>query len=204
MQIVCADMEGVFTPEIWINVAERTGIDELRLTTRDISDYDELMQRRLRILDANGLTLGDITAVIAGMAPLPGAAAFLNGLRARVPVIIVSDTFEQFAGPLLAQLGYPTLFCHSLIVDGRGRISGYRLRQTEAKRRTVEALKSLNYSVIAFGDSYNDVGMLQAADHGILFKPPANVIEEFPAFPVTDTYGALTTEINRALDAPAA
>jgi phosphoserine/homoserine phosphotransferase len=191
MYIVCSDMEGVFTPEIWINVAERTGVEELRLTTRDIADYDVLMRHRLSILDEHGITLNDITDVIDTMAPLEGAVAFLDWLRDRVELIVVSDTYTQFAAPLIRKLGRPTLFCHTLSVNGDGRITGYNLRQSDAKRHTVEALKSLNYKVIGMGDSYNDVNMLKAADHGILFRPPRNVIAEFPQFPVTTDYDDL-------------
>ena len=199
MHIVCSDLEGVFTPEIWINVAERTGIAELRLTTRDIADYDELMRRRLAILDAHGLKLKDITDVIETMAPLDGAVDFLNWLRDQVAVLIVSDTFDQFAAPLMRKLGRPTLFCHTLSIDAAGRIAGYNLRQADAKRRTVEALQSMNYQVIAMGDSYNDINMLKSAEHGILFRPPENVIDEFPQFPVTTDYAELKTIIEGIL-----
>ncbi|HDI61204.1 MAG TPA: bifunctional phosphoserine phosphatase/homoserine phosphotransferase ThrH [Desulfobacteraceae bacterium] len=191
MYIVCSDMEGVFTPEIWISVAERTGIEELRLTTRDIADYDVLMRRRLSILDEHRISLNDITDVIDTMEPLEGAVAFLDWLRDRVALIVVSDTYAQFAAPLIRKLGRPTLFCHTLSVNGDGRITGYNLRQSDAKRRTVEALRSLNYKVIGMGDSYNDVNMLKAAHHGILFRPPQNVIDEFPQFPVTTDYDEL-------------
>ncbi len=188
MKILCSDLEGVFVPEIWINVAEKTGIKELRLTTRDISDYDVLMQKRLSILAENKLKLSDITTVIATMEPLEGAVAFLDWLRARVPVIVVSDTFEQFAGPLMKKLGWPTLFCNTLEVDPDLTVTGYNLRQTDGKKKTTLALQQLNYEVIAMGDSYNDISMLQAADHGILFRPPENVVSEFPGLPVTKGY----------------
>jgi phosphoserine/homoserine phosphotransferase len=191
MYIVCSDLEGVFVPEIWINVAEKTGIDELRLTTRDISDYNVLMKKRLSILKKHRLKLKDITDVIATMSPLDGALDFLNWLRAKASVIVVSDTFTQFAGPLIAQLGWPTLFCNTLSVAPDGTVADYRLRQSDGKRKSVEALKSLNYKVIAMGDSYNDITMLKAADHGILFRPPANVVAEFPEFPVTTQYDEL-------------
>ena len=191
MYIVCSDLEGVFVPEIWINVAEKTGIEELRLTTRDISDYNVLMQKRLSILKKHRLKLKDITDVIATMSPLDGALDFLDWLRARASVIVVSDTFTQFAGPLIAQLGWPTLFCNTLSIAPDGMVADYRLRQIDGKRKSVEALKSLNYKVIAMGDSYNDITMLKAADHGILFRPPANVVDEFPEFPVTTEYGEL-------------
>lgn len=200
MDIICSDLEGVFVPEIWINVAERTGIDELRLTTRDISDYDVLMKRRLSILDANGLKLKDITDVIATMEPLPGAREFLDGLRARTQVIIVSDTYVEFTRPLMEKLGWPTLLCHSLTIDDSGAIAGYTLRQKDAKREVVKAFKSLNYRVVAMGDSYNDVTMLKEADKGILFRPPQNVIDEFPQFPVTKNYEELMEIFDRELE----
>jgi phosphoserine/homoserine phosphotransferase len=200
MDIICSDLEGVFVPEIWINVAERTGIDDLRLTTRDISDYDVLMKRRLSILDANGLKLTDITDVIATMEPLPGARKFLDGLRARTQVVIVSDTFVEFARPLMEKLGWPTLLCHSLIIDNNGAIAGYTLRQKDGKRKVVQAFKSLNYRVLAMGDSYNDVTMLKEADKGILFRPPQNVIDEFPQFPVTTNYGELQAVLDGELE----
>jgi phosphoserine/homoserine phosphotransferase len=191
MHIVCSDLEGVFVPEIWINVAERTGIAELRLTTRDISDYDVLMKRRLSILDANGLKLKDITDVIAAMDPLPGARAFLDWLRARTQVVIVSDTYVEFARPLMEKLGWPTLLCHSLTIDDSGAIAGYNLRQSDGKRKVAQAFKTLNYQVLAMGDSYNDVSMLKEAHQGILFCPPKNVVDEYPQFPVATTYDDL-------------
>ena len=189
--IACLDLEGVLVPEIWIQVAERTGIAELRRTTRDEPDYDRLMQGRLRILDQHGLKLADIQEVIGAMGPLEGAAQFLDWLRSRAQVIILSDTFYQFAAPLMRQLGYPCLFCHRLEVEAGGRISGYRLRLPDGKRRAVEALRSLAFRVVAAGDSYNDTAMLGAADAGILFRPPPNVIEEFPQYPVATTYAEL-------------
>lgn len=191
MNIICSDLEGVFIPEIWINVAIRTGIEELKLTTRDISDYDVLMKRRLEILDANNLKLKDIMDVISGVDPLEGAAEFVEWIRSNYQLIIVSDTFDQFAQPLMKKMGWPTIFCHTLIVDDSGRVTGYKLRQADAKRKTVNALRSLDYRVVAFGDSYNDIGMLQAADQGILFSPPDNVVAEYPEFPVTRDYDAL-------------
>ena len=199
MHIVCSDLEGVFVPEIWINVAERTGIKELRLTTRDISDYDVLMKRRLAILKENGLKIDDITDVIAGMEPLEGAREFLDWLRSITQLIVVSDTFVQFAGPLMKKLGWPTLFCHELIIGQDRSVAGYRLRQADSKRHAVIALKGLNYKVIAMGDSYNDTNMLQAADTGILFRPPENVIREFPQFPVVHDYQELRPLIEQAL-----
>lgn len=200
MDIICSDLEGVFVPEIWINVAERTGIDDLRLTTRDISDYDVLMKRRLSILDANGLKLKDITDVIATMEPLPGAREFLDGLRSRTQVIIVSDTYVEFARPLMEKLGWPTLLCHSLTIDDNGAIAAYTLRQKDGKRKVVQAFQSLNYRVVAMGDSYNDVTMLKEADKGILFRPPQNVIDEFPQFPVTTNYEALQAVLDVELE----
>jgi phosphoserine/homoserine phosphotransferase len=189
--IACLDLEGVLVPEIWINVAERTGIAALRRTTRDEPDYDKLMRARLAILEQHRLGLRDIQGVIETMAPLDGAAAFLDWLRRRTQVIILSDTFEQFAAPLMKKLGWPTLFCNSLEVDGAARVTGYRLRIPDGKRRAVEALRALNFRVVAAGDSYNDTTMLTAADAGILFRPPANVIADFPHFPVTTTYEEL-------------
>ena len=189
--IACLDLEGVLVPEIWINVAERTGIPALRRTTRDEPDYDKLMRGRLAILDEHKLGLPDIQAVIDTMAPLDGAEAFLEWLRERTQVIILSDTFAQFAAPLMRKLGFPTLFCHTLEVAQSGRITGYKLRIDDGKRRAVEALRALNFRVVAAGDSYNDTSMLGAADAGILFRPPANVIADFPQFPVTTTYAEL-------------
>ena len=189
--IACLDLEGVLIPEIWINVAERTGIDALRRTTRDEPDYDKLMQYRLGILDEHGISLGQIQEVIDGMGPLEGAAEFLDWLRARAQVIILSDTFYQFAQPLMRQLGYPCLFCHALEVNSEDRITGYALRIDDGKRRAVESLRALNFRVVASGDSYNDTTMLGVADAGILFRPPDNVIEEFPQYPVCRSYEEL-------------
>lgn len=187
------DLEGVFTPEIWIAVAETTGIPALRRTTRDEPDYDKLMRARLAILEQNGLTLRRIQEVIATLEPLPGACDFLDWIRAQTPVILLSDTFAEFAAPLIAKLGRPTLFCNSLEVDGRGMIVDYHLRIRDGKRAAVLALKQINYRVIAAGDSYNDTTMLAAADHGILFRPPVNVIADFPQFPVASEYADLKT-----------
>ncbi len=195
MYIVCSDLEGVFIPEIWINVAEKTGIAELRLTTRDISDYDVLMRKRLQLLREHHLKLSDIQDVIDTMNPLEGALEFLDWLRSVTQVIVVSDTFKEFAGPMMKKLGMPTLFCHSLTVDAGGMIASYDLRQPRAKEKTALALKSLNYQIIAMGDSYNDIAMLKAADRGLLFRPPDNVIREFPEFPVTHDYDSLKTLI---------
>ena len=186
--LACLDLEGVLLPEIWIAFAEKTGIEKLRLTTRDIPDYDELMRGRLNILDENNLKLADIEDVIHTLTPLDGAKEFLEWLKSEFQVIILSDTFYQFASPLMGKLDYPTLFCHELIIDAEGRIESYRLRQSDGKTKAVSALKGLNFQVIAAGDSYNDTGMLVEADAGILFCPPDNVIEEFPQFPVTRNY----------------
>ncbi len=192
MHIICSDLEGVLVPEVWIAVAEKTGIAELRLTTRDIADYDVLMRRRIEILQENRLKLQDIQQVISTMEPLEGALDFLNWIRSVTQIVIVSDTFMEFAVPLMRKLGWPTLFCHSLEVDDSGRVTGYRLRQENAKEKAIRALKSLNFQTIGMGDSYNDTAMLKAADHGILFRPPQNVIDEFPQFPVCGDYGQLT------------
>jgi phosphoserine / homoserine phosphotransferase len=199
MYIVCSDLEGVFVPEIWINVAEKTGIEELRLTTRDISDYDVLMKRRLKILDENQLKFDDIQAVIATMKPLDGAVDFLNWLRSRTQVIFVSDTFDQFARPLMEKLGWPTLLCHTLSISSEGFISDYVLRQKNAKREAIISLGKLNYKIIAIGDSYNDIGMLKEANRGILFNPPENVKNEFPDFPVTFNYEDLKQMIQKLM-----
>ena len=198
MVVTCLDLEGVLVPEIWIAFAEKTGIEKLRLTTRDIPDYDELMRGRLKILDENNLKLADIEEVIGGIAPLPGAKEFLSWLESEFQVIILSDTFNQFAGPLMAQLDYPTLFCHDLVVDEAGRIADYQLRIPDAKTKAVAALKLLNLKVIAAGDSYNDTGMLKEADAGILFRAPDNVVKEFPQFPVTRDYDEFKTAIIEA------
>ncbi len=191
LHAVCSDLEGVWVPEVWINVAERTGIPELRLTTRDIKNYDELMQHRLKILRERNLTLLDIQRVIATIRPLHGALEIINWLKRVTRFIVVSDTFVEFADPLMEQLDRPTLFCHSLEVNSSGIITGYNLRQKDAKRETVKALKSLNYEVIAFGDSYNDISMLLEADQGILFRPPENVIKDYPDLPVIQDYSEL-------------
>jgi len=191
MLVACLDLEGVLVPEIWINVALRTGIAELERTTRDEPDYDKLMQQRIGILDRHGLKLADIQRVIGTMEPLDGAEGFLDWLRERFQVLILSDTFDQFSKPLMQKLGWPTLFCNTLEIDASGRIAGYRLRQKDGKRRAVEALQSLAFRVIAAGDSYNDMAMLATADGGILFRPPDNVVREFPQFPVTKTYDEL-------------
>jgi phosphoserine/homoserine phosphotransferase len=198
--VACLDLEGVLIPEIWVNFAERTGIDELRRTTRDEPDYDVLMKRRLEILAEKGYGLPDIEAVIGQLHPLPGAVEFVSWLRENFQVLILSDTFYQFAKPLMAQLGFPTLFCHDLEVGRDGRVSDYRIRLQDQKRQAVKALHGLNFRVIAAGDSYNDTAMLSEADAGILFRPPDNVIEEFPQFPVTTDYDALQAEFTTAAE----
>ena len=191
LHAVCSDLEGVWVPEVWINVSERTGIPELRLTTRDIKNYDELMQYRLRILKEKNLKLQDIQHVISCIRPLEGALEMMDWLNRHTRFVVVSDTFVEFAGPLMAQLNWPLLFCHSLEVNGDGTITGYNLRQKDSKKKAVEALKSLNYEVFAFGDSYNDVSMLKEADKAILFRPPRNVIDDFPEFTVMHDYPEL-------------
>ncbi len=198
MHIICSDLEGVFVPEIWVNVAKKTGIEELKLTTRDISDYDVLMKKRLSILEEHKLKLSDIQSVIKTINPLEGAVDFLNWIRENYPIIIVSDTFVEFASPLMEKLGRPTLLCHSLIVEPDGSISGYTLRQQDAKRKVVQAMKELKYQVLAFGDSYNDVNMLKEADTSFLFRPPANVVEEFPEIKPTNDYNQLKEWITQA------
>ncbi|HBE92358.1 MAG TPA: bifunctional phosphoserine phosphatase/homoserine phosphotransferase ThrH [Gammaproteobacteria bacterium] len=197
MKLACLDLEGVLVPEIWINVAERTGIKDLRLTTRDIPDYDELMRHRLSVLDQHDLKLSDIQAVINDMGPLEGASDFLDWLRESFQIIILSDTFYEFGMPLMAQLGYPSLFCHKLAIRD-DHIVDYRLRQKDQKREAVKAFHGLNYKVIAAGDSYNDTSMLGEADAGILFCPPQNVIDEFPQFPVTNDYDELRNAFTAA------
>jgi phosphoserine / homoserine phosphotransferase len=188
LHAICSDLEGVWVPEVWINVAEKTGIPELRFTTRDIKDYDELMQYRLKILKEKNLTLSDIQKVISTIQPLEGALDMINWLKSVTRFILVSDTFVEFADPLMKQLDRPTLFCHSLEVDKNGIICGYQLRQKDSKREAILALKSLNYEVFAFGDSYNDISMLKEADYGVLFRPPQNVINDYPELPVMTGY----------------
>ncbi len=196
--IVTLDLEGVMVPEIWIAVAERTGIEALRRTTRDEPDYDVLMRGRLALLEQHGLTMSTIAEVIAGLAPMEGARAFLDGLRARTQVIILSDTFEQFAAPLMRQLGMPTILCHQLIVQN-DRIVDYALRMPDQKRHAVEAFRALNYRVVAAGDSYNDSAMLGAAHAGFWFHAPDAIAAQFPQFPATNTYDELTAAILGAL-----
>ena len=195
MELVCLDLEGVLIPEIWIAFAEKTGIEELKATTRDIPDYDVLMQQRLRILDQHGYGIKEIQEVIATLDPLPGAKEFVEWLNPRFQLIILSDTFYEFGMPLMAKLGFPTLFCHKLEVDESGKITNYLLRQKDPKRQSVRAFQLLNYRVIAAGDSYNDTTMLKQAEAGILFKSPQNVIDEFPQFPAVHTYEDLKQEI---------
>lgn len=199
MDIICSDLEGVFIPEIWVNVAEKTGIEELKLTTRDIPDYNVLMKKRLNILDQHGIKIKDITDVIETIDPFEGAPEFVDWLRAKAQLIILSDTFAQFAGPMMKKLGMPTLFCHELEIAPDGTITNYKLRQDDAKRKTVIALKDLNYRITAFGDSYNDVNMLKEAHTGMLFCPPENVTQEYPQFPVTENYEELKVLITKAL-----
>jgi phosphoserine/homoserine phosphotransferase len=198
VQVICLDLEGVLVPEIWIAFAERTGIDAFRRTTRDEPDYDRLMRYRIDLLDQHQLKLPDIQRVIASMAPLDGAREFLDALRQRYQVVILSDTFYEFADPLMQQLGRPTLFCHRLMADASGRVTDYRLRQPEQKRRAVEALKGLNFKVLAAGDSYNDTGMLAAADAGFFIHPPEAIVAQFPQFPVNRSYAELKSAIDAA------
>jgi phosphoserine/homoserine phosphotransferase len=199
MNFLCSDLEGVFVPEVWINVAEKTGIPELRRTTRDEPDYDKLMRFRMGILKENGLKLKDIQDVIATIKPLVGANDFLDWAKQKMPVAILSDTFTQFADPLMAQLNRPVLFCNELVIDGEGFIADFQLRQKDQKRKVVQAIQDLNYIVIAMGDSYNDTSMLNQAEYGILFRPPDNVIKDFPQFPVARDYEGLKEIINSIL-----
>ena len=198
MLAVCLDLEGILVPEVWINVAERTGIDDLRRTTRDEPDYDQLMSYRLSILDANNITIDEITSAIESMEPLKGARYFLESLERRWPTIILSDTFSQFAHPMMTKLGHPTLFCHTLVIDDSGRIFDWKIRTEDQKRKTVMALREMSFEVIAVGDSYNDTSMLSAASAGILLNPPDNVAEEFPQYPVTRDYVELMEAIESA------
>ena len=186
--IACLDLEGVLLPEIWIKFAEKTGVEDLKLTTRDIPDYDELMTKRLSILKENNYKLENIKEVISTLKPLDGAIDFHNWLKSEFQVIILSDTFYQFVSPLMKQLDYPTLFCHQLIIDSDDSIVGYKLRQQNGKQEAVKALQNLNFKVVAAGDSYNDIGMLKQADEGILFDPPKNVISDYPQFSVSTSY----------------
>ncbi|MEC9119837.1 MAG: bifunctional phosphoserine phosphatase/homoserine phosphotransferase ThrH [Candidatus Thermoplasmatota archaeon] len=196
MLVVCFDLEGVLMPEVWINVAEKTGIEELRRTTRDEPDYDKLMRYRLDILDEHGITIDDIQQVIATMHPMPGAKEFLDEVRARWQVLILSDTFYQFAEPMMVKLDRPTIYCHDLEIDEDSRmLTGWKIRLEDQKRVTVEGLRAMNFNTLAVGDSYNDTNMLAEAHAGILFRPPQNVIDEFPQFPVAEDYAALMSEI---------
>ena len=195
MQILCLDLEGVLVPEIWIAFAEKTGVEALRRTTRDEPDYDALMRYRLDVLDENGFTLPQIQEVIATLEPLTGALDLVEQVREWGEIIVLSDTFTQFAGPLMKQLGHLTLFCHELEVEPNGKITDYRLRATDHKTKTVNALQGLNYEVIAAGDSYNDLGMLDAADHAILFRPPESLVTERPDLPVVLEYDELFAKI---------
>jgi phosphoserine / homoserine phosphotransferase len=188
MHVVCSDLEGVWVPEVWINVAQKTGIEALRFTTRDIKDYNELMQYRIKILAEHNLRLKDIQEVIRTIKPIDGAMEMINWLKQATRLIMVSDTFEEFAEPLMCQLEFPTLFCHSLEVNKDNQIVGYKLRQQDPKRQVVKALKSMNFTVIALGDSYNDISMLQEADKAFLYRPPQNVIDDYPEFPVACNY----------------
>ena len=199
MQLICLDLEGVLVPEIWIEVSKRTGIAALARTTRDEPDYDKLMRYRLELLRHHGLRLSDLQQVIATMAPLTGASTFLDALRARCQVVILSDTFYEFAGPLMRLLGRPTLFCHELEVGADGYVAGYRLRMADPKRAAVRAFKGLGFRVIAAGDSYNDTAMLEEADAGMFFRPPASIAAQFPQFAVTQTYAELEAAIAEAI-----
>lgn len=197
MEVVCLDLEGVLIPEIWIGVAEKTGVESLKATTRDIPDYDQLMKQRLRIMDTHKLGISDVKEVIGSLEPLDGAISFLENLRKDFQVIILSDTFYEFAEPFMLKLSLPTLFCHNLEIGQNGRIIDYHLRLKDHKRKAVESLKNLNFTVYAAGDSYNDTSMLEAADKGILFNAPDNVKNEFPQFPFVDSYKMLRQEIER-------
>ena len=198
MEIACLDLEGVLVPEIWIEFAQITGIEELKLTTRDVADYEVLMKQRLRLLDEHGLGLAEIQAVIADLRPHEGANDFVDWLNKRFQVIIVSDTFYEFSQPLMQQLGWPTIFCNRLVVDEAGKVADYKLRQKDPKRQCVKAFHGLNFRVIAAGDSYNDTTMLEEADAGILFRAPDNVIAEFPQYPAVHSYEALRQEFIKA------
>ena len=191
--IACLDLEGVLVPEIWIEFSRKTGIKELQATTRDISDYSELMKMRLDVCAKNQLRINDIQEVISQMSPLPGAKEFLYGLKQRFQVVILSDTFYQFAEPLMKQLGYPTLFCHNLVIDDAGRINDFKLRMEDQKRAAVKAFKALNFKVLSAGDSYNDISMLLESDKGVLFCPPQNVIDEYPQLTVSRNYAELNS-----------
>nr|WP_319474355.1 bifunctional phosphoserine phosphatase/homoserine phosphotransferase ThrH [uncultured Sphaerochaeta sp.] len=200
MDIVCLDMEGVLVPEIWINVAERTGIEELKITTRDEPDYDKLMAGRIRILEEHNLKLKDIQDVIAQMGPMEGALSFLDSLRSMTQVVILSDTFSEFANPLMRQLNWPTIWCNSLEVDGDNRITRHRMRLHDGKKKAIQALKALNYRTFAAGDSYNDLTMIQEADGGCLFRAPKNILEQYPHLQIAETYDEFLEIIKEFLD----
>jgi phosphoserine / homoserine phosphotransferase len=200
MQLVCLDLEGVLVPEIWIAFSEATGIPELKITTRDEPDYDKLMKFRLGILKEHDLKLADIQRVIGGLDPLPGALEFTQKLRAKAQLIILSDTFTQFAQPLMAKLGYPTLFCNKLTIDGAGAVVGYEMRQKDGKRKSVEALKSLNFRVFAAGDSFNDLSMIRAADSGCLFRAPDSIRAQCPELAVVEDHAGLAARIDAFLE----
>lgn len=199
MNIVCLDLEGVLIPEIWIAFAEATGVEALRRTTRDEPDYDALMRYRLEILDQEGFTLGHIRSVINTLDPLPGAREFVDWLKTRTRVVILSDTFSQFAGPLMDKLGNPTLFCHELQVDADGRIRDYKLRLSDHKRKAIEAFRGLHFETLAAGDSYNDLTMIDRADHGLLFRPPETLTAERPDLPVATDHGSLRSLIEATI-----
>ncbi|MBT58992.1 MAG: bifunctional phosphoserine phosphatase/homoserine phosphotransferase ThrH [Acidiferrobacteraceae bacterium] len=199
MKVICLDLEGVLVPEIWINVAESTGIEALRATTRDIPDYDELMRFRLDLTDQHGLKLGDIQQVIQGLEPFAGALDFVKWLQSHYQLIVLSDTFYEFAAPLMEQLGNPILFCHHIEADAQGRLTGYQLRMPDQKSASVRALQAINFRVVAGGDSFNDLTMLEAADAGIFFRPPPNIAADYPRFPVVEEYPAFRAEIERAV-----
>jgi phosphoserine/homoserine phosphotransferase len=197
MVIFCSDLEGVWVPEVWVNVAKITGIDELKYTTRDINDYDKLMKHRIAILKQHNIPLSAIQEVIAQIKPLPGALEMLNWIRSLAQIVIVSDTFTEFAKPLMGQLGFPTLLCNYLTIDEKGMVADYNLRQPDQKREVTKALKQLSYTVVAFGDSYNDISMLHEAHQGILFNPPQNVMNDYPQLPVVNDYGELRKWIEK-------
>jgi len=200
MYILCSDLEGVLVPEVWINVAMWTGIDELKLTTRDISDYNALMKRRLEILKQHGITIKDIQKVISLLELMPGALDFITWLHGRVQMVVVSDTFREFADPLLQKMGWPVLFCHHLTINKEGNITDFNLRQTDAKKKVVEALQELNFKVIAIGDSYNDISMLRQAEFGILYKPPQNVTDDNPDIKYVNSYSQLKHLVSEIVD----
>ena len=200
MYILCSDLEGVLVPEVWINVARWTGIDELKLTTRDISDYNALMKRRLEILKQHSITINDIQKVISLLELMPGALDFITWLHGRVQMVVVSDTFREFADPLLEKMGWPVLFCHHLTIDKEGNITDFNLRQTDAKKKVVVALQELKFKVIAIGDSYNDISMLRQAEFGILYKPPQNVIDDNPDIKYVNSYSQLKHLVSGIID----